>query len=228
MDTASNDIPRITVVGEASRWAPADHADVSFTVVRRATDSAEALAAAAAAYADLDATLTAHADVVVRRTTTALSVQELTRWEDGRTIHEGFEARRTESAPVLRPSPGAAPAPRAVLDRVSDLFVAGPHFGLDPANPVHDEVRRRRGPSRQSGGRRLRHGAGPGAGRRRPMLREPGAGEPAPRPFEASPMRAMAMAADAGGGEAGTPTLVELTDEDVEVRAAIEAVFALG
>ena len=41
-------------------------------------------------------------------------------------------------------------------------------------------------------------------------------------------MRAMAMAADAGGGEAGTPTLVELTDEDVEVRAAIEAVFALG
>ena len=60
------------------------------------------------------------------------------------------------------------------------------------------------------------------------MLREPGAGEPAPRPFEASPMRAMAMAADAGGGEAGTPTLVELTDEDVEVRAAIEAVFALG
>ena len=55
MDTASNDIPRITVVGEASRWAPADHADVSFTVVRRATDSAEALAAAAAAYADLAA-----------------------------------------------------------------------------------------------------------------------------------------------------------------------------
>ena len=32
------------------------------------------------------------------------------------------------------------------------------------------------------------------------LLREPGAGEPAPRPFEASPMRAMAMAADAGPG----------------------------
>ena len=59
-------------------------------------------------------------------------------------------------------------------------------------------------------------------------LREPGTGAPAPRPFEASPMRAMALPADAGGGENGSPTLVELTDEDVEVWAAIEAVFSLG
>ena len=226
MDTASNDIPRITVVGEASRWAPADHADVSFTVVRRATDSAEALAAAAAAYADLDATLTAHADVVVRRTTTALSVQELTRWEDGRTIHEGFEARRTESA-RFSPITGGSAALRAVLDRVSDLFVAGPHFGLDPANPVHDEVRADAARAARAAAAAYATGLGLELGGAL-MLREPGAGEPAPRPFEASPMRAMAMAADAGGGEAGTPTLVELTDEDVEVRAAREAVFAVG
>ncbi len=226
MDTASTDTPRITVVGEASRWAPADHADVTFTIVRRASDSAEALAAAAAAYADLDATLTAHADVVVRRTTTALSVQELTRWEDGRTVHEGFEARRTETARFSPVTEGSA-ALRAVLDRVGDLFVAGPDFGLDPANSVHHAVRADAADAARAAAAAYASGLGLELGAVL-ALREPGTGAPAPRPFEASPMRAMALPADAGGGENGSPTLVELTDEDVEVWAAIEAVFSLG
>jgi uncharacterized protein YggE len=225
MDTASNDSPRITVVGEASRWAPADHADVSFTVVRRATDSAQALRAAAATYAELDATLTAHAGVVVRRITTALSVQELTRWEDGRTIHEGFEARRTESA-RFSPVTGGSVALRAVLDRVRDLFVAGPHFGLDPANPVHEAVRGDAARAARAAAAAYAAGLGLELGGVL-ALREPGAGEPAPRPLELSTMRAMALAVDGSSGD-GTPTLVELTDEDVEVQAAIEAVFALG
>lgn len=226
MDSARTDTPRITVVGDASRWVAADHADVTFTIVRRATDSAEALAAAAAAYADLDATLTAHAAVVVRRTTTALSVQELTRWEDGRTVHEGFEARRTETARFSPVTEGSA-ALRAVLDRVDDLFVAGPDFGLDPANPAHHAVRADAAAAARAAAAAYASGLGLQLGAVL-ALREPGTGDPAPRPFEASPMRAMAMAADAGGRESATPTLVELTDEDVEVRAAIEAVFALG
>lgn len=228
MDTPSPDTPRITVVGDATRWVAADHADVSFTIVRRSPDSAEALRAAATAYADLDGALTDHAEVVVRRTTTALSVQEITRWEDGRTLHEGFEARRTETARFSPVIAGGA-ALRAVLDRVAEVFVASPRFGLDPANAEHHAVRADAASAARAAAAAYASGLGLELG---PVLfmREPGTAEPTPRPIEGSTRRAMAMAADAGGGggEAGTPTLVELTDEDVEVTASIEVVFALG
>ena len=48
---------KVRVEGRASRWVPADFADVSLTVSRRAVTSADAVALAGDAYAALDAAL---------------------------------------------------------------------------------------------------------------------------------------------------------------------------
>lgn len=214
--------PRITVTGQASRWAPADFVEVGFSVVRRSADSDQAVAGAAEAYRALDAVLEADTGAVVRRTTTSVRVQEITRYEPdtGRHLHEGFEATRSETvrfAPVDR----AGPALGAVLDAVPDLFVAGLEFGLDPDNPVHAAVRTAATAAARSSAEAYASGVGLSLG---PVveLREPNAGAGGPRGFEL----AMAARAKVPDDEGGT-VLAGLSREDVEVTAGIELVVTL-
>lgn len=217
--------PRITVVGEASRWAPADHADVSFTIARRSTDSAEALRAAGEAYTALDGVLVNHRDVVVHRITTALGVREVTRWDEGRTIHEGFEAGRTETV-RFAPVAGGSQVLQAVLAGVAELFVSAAEFGLAPTNPVHHDVRADAASAARSGAEAYAAGLGLTLGGVL-SLHEPGTVNLSADPFESGPVLRMATAMGAGGDER-VPTLAELTDEDVEVQARIVVAFALG
>lgn len=217
---------KVRVEGRASRWVPADFADVSFTVSRRADTSGEAVARAGEAYAALDAALVAHAAVIVRRTTTSLSVHEIVRYEQksGRSIREGYQASRSQTA-RFSPVEGAGAALRTVIGAVPELVVQGPDFGLDPTNPVHAAVRAEASAAARSSAEAYADGLGLGLGAVL-RLREP-------RPSQATPfgavggmaMRGMAKVAPEDGGES---VLVDLTNEDVEVGATIELVIALA
>ncbi len=219
----------VRVAGTASRWAAADHADVTFTVTRRGRSSAEAVAAAGEAYAALDAALAAVSASVARRTTTSLSVHEAGHHdpETGRWIRDGFEATRSQTA-RFAPMAGAGDALRSVVAAVADLALHGPVFGLRPDNPVFGQVRSEAAATARASAQAYAAGVGLALGA---VLRltEPGTGGGSgggPRFAEAMPMARMAMkAADVDDG--GAAILVDLTDEDVEVAATIEMLVTL-
>lgn len=217
--------PHITVLGEASRWAPADHVDIKIAVVRRSRDSNDAVHQASEAYAALDQALRAHATVIVRRTTTSLGVAEITRWEPdtGRNIHEGFEATRTEAV-RFAPIGMAGEALKAALGSAPDLLLRGPWFGLTPENEVHAVVRAAAASAALASAQAYVSGLGLRLG---PVLslREPGTG------FVPEPDSEMMLySRAAGGGEAdtaGASMLGDLAEEDVEVKASVELVVTI-
>lgn len=219
--------PTARVAGTASRWAPADHADVTFTVTRRGRTGADAVAAAGEAYAALDAALVDAAGAIVRRTTTSLSVHETGHHdpENGRWVRDGYEASRAQTA-RFAPLAGAGDALRAVVTAVDDLVLDGPVFGLAPDNPVHAAVRSDAAAAARASAAAYAAGLGLQLGG---VLRltEPGTG--GSRPFgETGPMVRMAMKAGGPAADADASVLVELTDEDVEVTATIELLVALA
>lgn len=218
------DQPQIKVEGEASRWAPADYADVSFTITRRAAKSDKAVKLAGDAYGLLDGVLSEHADAIARRTTAALKVQELFRWEDDRQVHEGFEATRRETA-RFAPVSGGAGALRDVLTRVPDLLVNGPRFGLDRSNPVHQAVRADAAAAARSSAEAYAAGLGLTLGAVLEM-HEPGL-KSSDVFTEDAGFNSLMMAKESRLGADETARLVELTDEDVEVTATIAVVFGL-
>lgn len=221
--------PTVRVAGTASRWAPADHADVTFTVTRRGRTGADAVAAAGEAYAALDAALVDAAGAIVRRTTTSLSVHETGHHdpENGRWVRDGYEASRAQTA-RFAPLAGAGDALRSVMTAVDDLVLDGPVFGLAPDNPVHAAVRSDAAAAARASAAAYADGLELHLGE---VLRlsEPGTG--GPRPYgETGPMARMVMKAGgpAADADAGAAVLVELTDEDVEVTATIELLVALA
>lgn len=215
---------KIRVEGRASRWVPADHVDVSFTVTRRSKASSTAVADAGEAYAALDKALADHAHTIVRRTTTSISVHEVVRHEprSGRAIREGFEASRTQTA-RFAPVVGASAALRAAVKAVPDLRIDGPAFGLDPSNPAHANVRVAAAASARTSAQAYAAGVGLSLG---PVLRLEEPRSDGGHPF----VGGMAMRAMAPGGadDLGSTVLVDLTDEDVEVTAVIELVVAIA
>ncbi|QXC63288.1 SIMPL domain-containing protein [Aquihabitans sp. G128] len=227
--TSTGDAGRIRVEGRASRWAPADFAEITFAVARRAKTSGEAVARAGEAYAALDAALAGHAEAIVRRTTTSLAVREVVRYDpkSGKAIREGFEASRGQTA-RFSPVAGGGAALRSVVVAVPDLVVQGPAFGLDPTNAVHAEVRAEAAAAARASAEAYARGLGLALGAVH-RLREPRAG--AGGAYDAAgggggaTFRAMAKAAPEDGGEA---VLVDLTDEDVEVVAVVELVIAIA
>jgi len=223
-------LPVIRVRGDAQRVAPADHADLTFTVRRRASSGTAAVAAASEAYAALDRVLTTNAGAVERRTTVALSVQPVSRWdpETGREIREGFEATRHETVRFAPPAE-AGDALRALAVAVPDLAIAGPSFGLRDDNPAHHEVRAAAAVAAREAATAYAAGLGLVTGAVRALV-EPGLGPSAgdgehggPVPFAA----ALGKAALADVPDTGGPVLVELTGEDVAVHAAIVAEIEL-
>lgn len=207
------------MVGEAERWAPADFADVSFTVTRRASTSAAAAAEAGRAYAALEAALAPHDDAIERRTTESLRVAEVVRFEQetGRRYREGFSATRrltVRFSPVVR----AGAALRAAIAGDHELQVAGPTFGLRADNPVHAEVRSAAAAAARASAEAYASGVGLRLGPIR-RIREPGTGVREPAGFAA---QGRMLAADLVRGEEGAGVLVELTDEDVPVHAEVE------
>lgn len=215
---------KIRVEGRASRWVPADHADVSFTVTRRSKTSDTAVADAGEAYGLLDKALADHAHTIVRRTTTSLMVHEIVRHEprSGRAIREGFEASRTQVA-RFAPVAGAGPALRAAVRAIPDLQINGPTFGLDPSNPVHAGVRVAAAAAARTSAQAYAAGVGLRLGE---VLRLEEAKPDAGQLFAAAPAaRAMAMTTSDDLGQA---VLVDLTDEDVEVTAVIDLVVAIN
>lgn len=216
----------IRVTGQASRWVAADFADVSFTVSRRAKTSGAAVAEAGEAYALLDQALAGHADAIVRRTTTSLSVHEVVHHDpkSGRPIRDGFEASRTQTA-RFAPIAGGGAALRSVVVAVPELLVRGPEFGLEPSNLVHAAVRAEASAAARSAAEAYAAGVGLTLGDVH-KLREPQAGRAG---YDVAgggmALRAMAKAGPPDGGES---VLVDLTDEDVEVTASIELIVAIA
>lgn len=219
---------RIRVEGRASRWVTADHADVTFTVRRNAPTSAKAVALASEAYAILDGVLAGAGDVVERRTTVALSVHQVTRWdpETGKEHRDGFVAARAETVRFSPPAE-AGEVLRAIAIAVPDLGLTGPVYGLRAENPVHDEVRAAAAADARRVAASYASGLGLSLGR---VLRitEPGlsggrggGGFGEPRFAMAAPM----AEADSSGP---STVLVDLTSEDVEVRSVVELDVAIG
>lgn len=218
----------VRVVGTASRWQKADHADVTFTVTRQGRSSADAVTAAGEAYAALDAALAGAAGSIERRTTTSLSVHETGHHdpETGRWVRDGFEAARSQTA-RFAPMAGAGAALRSIVGAVPDLALQGPSFGLRPDNPVHAEVRAEAAASARSSAEAYASGVGLVLGE---VLRltEPGTSGGGP-PWADAPMARMAMKAGAPFDDgSGAAVLVDLTDEDVEVTATIELLVTLA
>jgi uncharacterized protein YggE len=217
--------PRITVEGTATRWAPADHVDVAFRVVRRAVDAREAVRMATDAYAALDAALGRHGAAIERRTTRSLAVTELSHWEPetGRQVHDGFEASRVETV-RFAPVGGAGAVVHEVMATVPELLVQGPWFGLAASNPVHAAVRADAAAAARDSAAAYASGLGLELGPVR-AAREPGTAGRDPMVPEAR--FAKMAAADAGGSEPAGAPLLELTAEDGEVAARIELVITL-
>ncbi len=208
---------RIRVRGTASRWVPADHAAVTFTVRRTGATSTRAVALASEAYQLLDASLIGAGDVIERRTTVALSVHQVTRWdpETGKEHRDGFAATRSETVRFAPPE-AAGDVLRAIAIAVPDLEVGGPVYGLRTDNPVHDDVRAAAAAHARGVAESYAAGLGLGIGRVL-QLDEPGLGG---GPGGPGPMAEARFAmADDGSGPA--TVLVDLTSEDVEVTATV-------
>lgn len=214
---------KIRVEGRASRWVPADHVEVSFTVTRRAKTSGSAVSSAGEAYTALDKALAGHAHTIIRRTTTSLSVFEIVRHEprSGRAIRDGFEASRSQNV-RFAPVAGAGAALRSAVLAVPDLVVNGPTFGLDPSNPVHANVRVAAAASARTSAQAYAAGVGLSLGAVL-RLEEPRAPE---HGFAAD--LALRTMAKVPADDLGASVLVDLTDEDVEVTAVIELVVAIA
>jgi len=223
-DEHDPDTGAVRVRGTASRWVTADHAEVTFTVRRHGPTTAKAVATASEAYVLLDGVLAGAGEVVERRTTVALSVQQVTRWdpETGKEHREGFSATRAETVRFAPPA-DAGEVLRAIAIAVPDLEVGGPRYGLRAENPVHDEVRAAAAADARRVAESYAAGLGLSLGRVR-RLTEPGLDGGGPVAVEAR--LAMAATADAGAGP--STVLVDLTAEDVEVRAAVDLDIALA
>ncbi len=232
---ATTEVPmgagQIRAEGRASRWAAADFADVVFTVAHQADTAAEAAEVAGQAYAALGIVLGEHPEVVVRRTTSSLSVQAVSHWEPetGLQVHDGYRASRTETVRFSPVADGrAGDALRAVLGAVPKLAVFGPAFGLDPANPVHDAVRGDAAVAALASVRSYAAGLGLGVGDVLDV-REPGQGDPGGWAADAPAQQLRAMAKGGAGDPGdGSAVLVDLTSEDVEATAAVVLTVAIA
>ena len=224
LDRPAPEPATVAVTGSASRWVPADFADVSFTVARQAATTGQAVAEAGEAYAALDAALGAHGAVIVRRTTTSLSVREVVRYEreSGLAVREGFAASRTQSVRFLARSE-AGDALRAALAAVPELIVGGPAFELDPANPVHALVRADAAVAARASAEAYAGGLGLALDR---VLRlwEPDRSDGAGYGGGGPRVMAKMLSAEPEGGDS---VLVDLGPEDVEVTAEVELTVAL-
>jgi uncharacterized protein YggE len=221
----------VRVRGTASRWVPADVADVTFTVTRQAPTSGEAVTDAGAAYAALDAALTAHGDVIVRRTTTSLSVHKVVRYDPktGREIPEGFVASRSLTV-RFRAVEAAGDALRAAVASAPELQVRGPEFALEPDNAVHAAVRADAAAAARASAAAYAAGLGLALGRVL-RLREPDTATDGPVLGAAGgPMAVRSFAKSAGvpAPDGSESVLVDLGREDVEVLAEVELTVALA
>jgi uncharacterized protein YggE len=219
----------VRVRGTASRWVPADVAEVTFTVSRQARTSGEAVTEAGAAYGALDAALTAHADVIVRRTTTSLSVHKVVRYDPktGREIPEGFVGSRSLTV-RFRAVEAAGDALRAAVASAPDLQIHGPDFALEPDNAVHAAVRADAAAAARSSAEAYASGLGLALGRVL-RLREPGTATDGPGPGSAGgAMAVRSFAKSAPAPDGGESVLVDLGREDVEVLAEVELTVALA
>lgn len=229
-DPAAHEPGTVRVRGTASRWVPADVADVTFTVTRQAHTSGGAVTEAGAAYGALDAALTDHAAVVVRRTTTSLSVHKVVRYDPqtGREIPEGFVGSRSLTV-RFRAVEAAGDALRAVIAAVPQLQVSGPEFALEPDNPVHVTVRAAAATAARASARAYASGLGLALGQVL-HLREPHTNGDGPVPGGGG--RTFGLAAFAKSTAAATPdggesVLVDLGREDVEILAEVELTATL-
>jgi len=217
------------VRGTASRWVPADLADVTLTVTRTAKTTGEAVTEAGRAQAALDDALSPHGAVIVRRSTTVVSVREQVRYEQksGREVREGFVATRVTSV-RFRAVSAAGDALRAIVAAVPELRVDGPALALEPTNPAYAEVRAEAAAAARSSAEAYARGLGLTLGRVL-RLREPGTESDSPFPAQAAggglATRAFAKSAPPDGGES---VLVDLGPEDVEIEASIELTVALA
>lgn len=221
----------VRVRGAASRWVPADVADVTFTVSRRGRTSGVAVTEAGDAYGALDAALAAHAEVVVRRTTTSLSVHKVVRYdpETGREISEGFVGSRSLTV-RFRAVEAAGDALRAAVASAPDLQVRGPRFALEPGNVVHAAVRADAAAAAWAAAQAYASGLGLALGRVL-RLREPDTATDGPGPrAEGGPMgvRSFAKAAAEPAPDGSESVLVDLGREDVEVLAEVELTVAIA
>ena len=216
----------VRVRGTASRWVPADVADVTFTVTRTARTTGEAVTDAGIAQAALDAALEPHDAVIVRRSTAVVSVREQVRYEpkSGREIREGFVATRV-TAVRFRAVSEAGDALRSVVAAVPELRVDGPALALEPTNPAHSEVRADAAAAARSSADAYARGVGLTLGRVL-RLREPDTEVDGHFPAQGGgfKMRAMVASAAPDGGES---VLVDLGPEDVEIEATIELTVTL-
>jgi uncharacterized protein YggE len=221
----------VRVCGTASRWVPADVADVTFTVTRQARTSGEAVTEAGTAYGALDVALTAHAAVIVRRTTTSLSVHKVVRYDPktGREIPEGFVGSRSLTV-RFRAVEAAGDALRAAVASAPDLQVHGPAFALEPDNAVHAAVRADAAAAARASAAAYASGLGLALGRVL-RLREPGTATDGPVPGAAGgamAVRSFARSAGVPAPDGGESVLVDLGREDVEVVAEVELTVALA
>ena len=202
-------------------------ADVTLTVTRTARTTGEAVTEAGTAQAALDGALARHGEVVVRRSTTVVSVREQVRYEQksGRETREGFVATRVTSV-RFRAVSAAGDALRSVVAAVPELRVDGPALALEPSNPAHGEVRADAAAAARTSAEAYARGLGLTLGRVL-RLREPDTEVDGHFPAQGGgfKMRSLAASAASDGGES---VLVDLGPEDVEVEATIELTVALA
>lgn len=88
----------------------------------------------------VDEILARHAAAIDRTTTAAVVVHPKTRWRKGETIRTGWLASRTTVIDIIDFA--------GLGELITELAgagpeLSGPHWQLDPTNPVHGEARRR-------------------------------------------------------------------------------------
>jgi uncharacterized protein YggE len=128
----------IVVCGTAQGRALPDRAVLRAVVEGDGASREDAYQQATGPAGEVDAVLAARGAALDRVTTAALLVHPRTRWRKGENVRTGWRASRTTAVEVADLS--------VVGDLIAELAtagaaVSGPYWHLDPANPVHAEVR---------------------------------------------------------------------------------------
>lgn len=209
----------IVVQGEGEARCLPDRAVIAVVVDAESPSHDTAYQEAAASAKRVDELIERRRGVLGRVTTAALVVHPTTRWRKGEVSRTGWRAARTSRLEVTS------------LDQIGELIaelaaagaaIDGPRWEVDVANPVHRQTRRAASEDARSRAEDYAAALGlelSGVA----WIREPGVDRSSRPNASIHALAAMPSPPAAGGGD-----VLDVTPEEITIRASVEVGFSLA
>jgi uncharacterized protein len=209
----------IVVRGEGHARSMPDRAIVRAVVEGEGASREDAYGEAAEIAKRVDDVVSNHAGAIDRARTAALVVHPRTRWRKGESVRTGWRASR---ASVLDVTDLAALGEVIAQLAAAGAAISGPEWQIDPGNAAYSEARRLAAAD-------ARHRADDYAAALGLEIAAVGwVAEPGlRRGHQDSVDTGFAMAAMAAGGSAADEEVIEVTPDELTIRAAVEVGFSL-